>query len=90
MKKHQYEKDTLIGFVDYLKERDFTLTKTINSKSYNKTDYKGDGEIIGADSTYGFQYNFGAALEDGIYRPSVSPAVFELKNPNQDIYGKVV
>ena len=52
--------------------------------------YKGDGEIIGADSTYGFQYNFGAALEDGIYRPSVSPAVFELKNPNQDIYGKVV
>jgi len=52
--------------------------------------YKGDGEIIGTDSTYGFQYNFGTALRDGIYRPSVSPAVFELKNPNQDIYGKVV
>jgi len=52
--------------------------------------YKGDGEIIGADSTYGFQYNFDDALQDGIYRPSVSPAVFELKNPNQDIYGKVV
>jgi len=43
-KKHQYETDTLIGFMNYLKERDFTLTKTINSKSYNKTDYKGDGE----------------------------------------------
>ena len=52
--------------------------------------YKGDGEIIGVDSTYGFQYNFDNALQDGIYRPSVSPAVFELKNPNQDIYGKVV
>ncbi len=52
--------------------------------------YKGDGEIIGTDSTYGFQYNFDDALQDGIYRPSVSPAVFELKNPNQDIYGKVV
>ena len=52
--------------------------------------YKGDGEIIGADSAYGFQYDFNAALQDGIYRPSVSPAVFELKNPNQDIYGKVV
>jgi len=52
--------------------------------------YKGDGEIIGTDNTYGFQYNFGAALQDGIYKPSVSPAVFELKNPNQDIYGKVI
>ena len=52
--------------------------------------YKGDGEIIGADSTYGFQYNFDDALQDGIYRPSVSPSVFELKNPNQDIYGKVI
>ena len=52
--------------------------------------YKGDGEVIGTDSNYGFQYNFDDALQDGIYRPSVSPSVFELKNPNQDIYGKVI
>ncbi len=52
--------------------------------------YKGDGEIIGDDTNYGFQYDFNSSLEDGIYRPSVSPAVFELRNPNQDIYGKVI
>jgi hypothetical protein len=27
---------------------------------------------------------------DGVYRPSITPSVFELKNSNQDIYGKVV
>ncbi len=52
--------------------------------------YKGDGEISGTDSNYGFQYNFDNALKDGIYRPSITPSVFELKNPNQDIYGKVI
>ena len=44
----------------------------------------------GGENTYGFQYNFTEALEDGIYKPSVTPSVFELKNPNQDIYGKVI
>jgi len=52
--------------------------------------YKGDAEVIGTDSNYGFRYNFDNALRDGIYRPSISPSVFELKNPNLDIYGKVV
>jgi len=52
--------------------------------------YKGDGEVIGTDSNYGFRYNFDNALKDGIYRPSVTPAVFELRNPNLDIYGKVI
>ena len=52
--------------------------------------YKGDGEIICDDDTYGFRYNFDNSLENGIIRPSVSPSVFELKNPNQDIYGKVI
>jgi len=52
--------------------------------------YKGDGEIIGDDNSYGFKYNFNNAIENGIVRPAVSPAVFELKNPNQDIYGKVI
>jgi len=53
--------------------------------------YKGDGEPYeGNDSNYGFQYNFENALQDGVYRPSVTPAIFELKNPNQDIYGKVI
>jgi len=52
--------------------------------------YKGDGEIIGTDSNYGFKYNFDNALRDGVIRPSVSSAIFELRDPNQDIYGKVI
>jgi len=54
--------------------------------------YRGNGEIYSDnDSTYGFQYNFEDALtEDGIYRPSVTPSVFELKDPSRDIYGKLV
>ena len=30
--------------MEYLRERDFQIIKTINSKSYSRTDYKGDGE----------------------------------------------
>lgn len=41
--------------------------------------YKGDGEIIGDDNSYGFKYNFNNAIENGIVRPAVSSAVFELK-----------
>jgi len=51
---------------------------------------QGDGDSSGGESGYGFQYEFSRALENGIYKPSVTPSVFELKNPNQDIYGKVV
>ena len=42
------------------------------------------------DSTYGFQYGFDNAEENGIIRPSITPSVFELKNLNRDIYGKVI
>ena len=51
---------------------------------------QGDGDSSGGESGYGFQYEFSGALENGIYKPSVTPSVFELKNPNQDIYGKVI
>ena len=44
MKKNQYEKDIINKFMNYLKERDYQISKTINSKSYSRTDYKGDGE----------------------------------------------
>jgi len=56
--------------------------------------YQADGDsyegVDGHESTYGFQYNFENSLVDGVYRPSVTPSVFELKNPNKDIYGKVI
>ena len=42
--KYKHETDTIKDFIRFLKERDISLIKTINSKSYNKTDYKGDNE----------------------------------------------
>ena len=57
----------------------------------NMASFQGDGDSIsGGESGYGFQYEFDGALVDGIIKPSVTPSVFELKNPNQDIYGKVI
>ncbi len=53
--------------------------------------YRADGTLSNnGESGYGFEYNFQNALENGVIRPSVTPAVFELKNPNKDIYGKVI
>ena len=43
-----------------------------------------------AQPGYGFEYSFESALENETIRPSVTPAVFELRNPNQDIYGRVL
>ena len=57
----------------------------------NMASFQGDGDSIsGGEGGYGFQYNFTNAIVDGVIRPSVTPSVFELKNPNQDIYGKVI
>ena len=39
---------------------------------------------------YGFKYPFEGALQNDIIRPSVTPAVFELREPNNDIYGRVI
>ncbi len=53
--------------------------------------YRANGTLSNdGESGYGFEYNFQNALVDGVIRPSVTPAVFELKNPNKDIYGKVI
>ena len=55
--------------------------------------------IIQTDSTqnftavktagYGHQYDFEEASQGGMILPSVTPSVFELKNPNQNIKGVV-
>lgn len=53
---------------------------------------------LGADGTatspgeagYGFVYDFTNALQNEIIRPSATPSVFELRNPNSDIYGRVI
>ena len=57
----------------------------------NMAYYQADGTLsTGGESGYGFEYSFSGAEENGIIRPSVTPSVFELRNPNGDIYGKVI
>jgi hypothetical protein len=43
----------------------------------------------GTGSGYGYIYDFEEALSNGIVRPSVDPAVFELKNPKKNVVGVV-
>jgi len=48
------------------------------------------GNSQGTETGYGFSYPFEGALQNDIIRPSVTPAVFELREPNNDIYGRVI
>ena len=50
-----------------------------------------DGNVVsGGSDGYGFFYDFGNdAIRNKILRPSVTPSVFEIRNPNTDIIGKV-
>ena len=80
--------DGVIGIKELLLFQDGTAEYAEGRKMYNYT--ANGGAVTNSENTYGFQYNFTEALENGIYRPSVTPSVFELRNPNQDIYGKVV
>ena len=63
----------------------------------NMAYYQADGVTVDdGESGYGFQYELGDANQGEnedihtIIRPSLTPSVFELRNPNQDIYGKVI
>ena len=42
-----------------------------------------------SEGDYGWFYEFTSALHGGVIRPPIDPAVFELKNPKQNIKGKV-
>ena len=54
-----------------------------------------DGTVVGSDSQYGYQYDFSqfygdsAISSDGIILPSITPSVFELKNPRENVKGVV-
>ncbi len=48
------------------------------------------GDSVGTETGHGFKYPFEGALQNDVIRPSVVPAVFELRNPNNDIYGRVI
>ena len=62
---------------------------SLNSKKFHF--YKGDG-TPSVDGTvgYGFQYNFENATVNDIVKPSVTLSVFELRDPDNDIYGRVI
>ena len=49
----------------------------------------GDTLPVGTDG-YGFQYDFQSATVNDIVRPSKTPSVFELRDHNNDIYGRVI
>tara|TARA_R100000700_G_scaffold40869_1_gene58166 strand:+ start:1 stop:2265 length:2265 start_codon:yes stop_codon:yes gene_type:complete len=73
-----------------------TLPNATYSYSYDASTGEfedSSGDNGGGTEDYGYKYNFKNALsEDGtIVRPphSSTPAVFELKNPNQNIQGRV-
>tara|TARA_S200000501_G_scaffold317769_1_gene311257 strand:+ start:820 stop:2784 length:1965 start_codon:yes stop_codon:yes gene_type:complete len=51
--------------------------------------YNNEGNVSGTLG-YGWSYAFENALQNDIVRPSATPSVFELRNPNTDIYGRVI
>ena len=53
--------------------------------------FNGDGTTdFSGESGYGFKYSFNEATVNGIVRPAATAAVFELRNPDNDIYGRVI
>jgi len=80
--------DGVIGIKELKLFQDGTDEYAVGRKLYS---LQGNGDsVTGGETNYGFQYNLENSLLNGIYRPSITPSVFELKNPNQDIYGKVI
>jgi hypothetical protein len=74
----------------------FQSTTTINDFTGTArilANLNADGTVVnGGTEGYGFAYDFQSALnvESDIIRPSLTPSVFELRNPNTDIYGRVI
>jgi len=62
--------------------------KAISSAEPNGIEYNNDGTGL-VEGDYGWFYEFASALHGGVIRPPIDPAVFELKNPKQNIKGKV-
>ena len=52
--------------------------------------FNANGDSTGGVSGYGFRFDFQSALQNDIIRPSITPSVFELRDPNNDIYGRVI
>jgi hypothetical protein len=59
---------------------------------YNSEDGQGAwvDDLVNGQAGYGYKFNFENAYDRGVYKPAVTPAVFELKNPTTNIKGKVL
>ena len=60
-----------------------------NRRVLARVNATGDTLPVGIDG-YGFQYDFQSATVNDIVRPSKTPSVFELRDHNNDIYGRVI
>jgi len=90
---------------DYFYPQESGDGELLNSPTYTYShtdntgvDVNGDGNhdagytvASGGTTGYGYKYDFVNALSDDgtIVLPPLDPAVFELKNPNQNIQGRV-
>ena len=87
-------KDGVIGirklqlFQDTENIEEFNATGN-NRRVLAKVNSVGNDLEVGT-SGYGFQYDFQSATVNDIVRPSKTPSVFELRDPNNDIYGRVI
>jgi hypothetical protein len=70
---------------DAFRPKLYSTSWDANSSTW--VDHSSDTENFSANM--GYKFNFQAAEVNGIIRPSVTPAVFELKNPELNIRGKV-
>ncbi len=89
----QYEIIGLDGVIGIRELKLFQEDGTTSLFNYDKS-----GDTMGNIEGYGFRYHFdnlntegdeASSILNNIVRPSVEPAVFEIRNPNVDIKGKV-
>jgi len=86
----------ILGLEGVIGIQKLEIKQTIGDRNFKNI--SADGQIIpDGQAGYGFVYTFGSdnennlgALKNGIIRPSATPSVFELRNPNTDIYGRVL
>ena len=97
--------EVLVKCTDYLKKKFDADKMQINQPMFISNLYSELDSIDGVqtvvnvtfknlyDSTAGYSnniYSFEAATKNGIVYPSLDPAIFEIKYPNQDIRGRAV
>ena len=87
-------KDGVIGIRKLQLFQDTENIEEFNASGNNRrvlarVNATGDTLPVGIDG-YGFQYDFQSATVNDIVRPSKTPSVFELRDHNNDIYGRVI